>query len=361
MPATQRGHARRLPSGLWQLRYYDADGQRHNGGTFPTKTAALHHYRDQVAPRLNGPSPTRDLTLSEFVADVYLPRHSMIRRPNTIRALRERLARPNAAYGDVSLRDLERMADDLAAFRLTLPERFAHDVMRALRQTCGAAVRWGYMSANPAVAAGENPQPQPRAVRAFTFAELDALEDELGPQHGPIVAFAAATGLRPQEWIPLERRDVDATRRLVRIERVLSDGQVRHGAKTRGSVREVPLSRRALAALDRTPRRLDTPLVFPTTGGRLLNLTTWRRHAWTPAVAAAGVARPARIYDLRSTFASNALAAGVTLFELARIMGTSVRMIERSYGTLLGGAHAGIAGRLDAHDAATQQAAMPQQ
>ena len=28
-------------------------------------------------------------------------------------------------------------------------------------------------------------------------------------------------------------------------------------------------------------------------------------------------------------------------------MGTSVRMIERSYGTLLGGAHAGIADRLD--------------
>ena len=24
MPATQRGHARRLPSGKWQLRYYDA-------------------------------------------------------------------------------------------------------------------------------------------------------------------------------------------------------------------------------------------------------------------------------------------------------------------------------------------------
>jgi hypothetical protein len=51
-----------------------------------------------------------------------------------------------------------------------------------------------------------------------------------------------------------------------------------------------------------------------------------------------------------------ALAAGVTLFELARIMGTSVRMIERSYGTLLGGAHAGIAGRLDALEAELEEA-----
>jgi hypothetical protein len=50
----------------------------------------------------------------------------------------------------------------------------------------------------------------------------------------------------------------------------------------------------------------------------------------------------------RKTFASNALAAGVTVFELAKVMGTSVAMIERHYGTLIGGAHAGIAGRLDA-------------
>ena len=56
---------------------------------------------------------------------------------------------------------------------------------------------------------------------------------------------------------------------------------------------------------------------------------------------------PARIYDLRSTFASNALVAGVTVFELAKIMGTSVRMIERHYGALLDGAEAGISGRLD--------------
>jgi hypothetical protein len=47
----------------------------------------------------------------------------------------------------------------------------------------------------------------------------------------------------------------------------------------------------------------------------------------------------ARIYDLRSTFASNALAAGVTVFELARV-GTSVAMVERHYGTLPATNHA---------------------
>jgi hypothetical protein len=96
------------------------------------------------------------------------------------------------------------------------------------------------------------------------------------------------------------------------------------------------------------PPRLDTPLLFPAPAGGPLRLDNWRRREWAPAVEASGVARPARIYDLRSTFASDALAAGVKVFELARVMGTSVRMIERHYGALLDGAGAGIAGRLDA-------------
>jgi integrase len=62
-----------------------------------------------------------------------------------------------------------------------------------------------------------------------------------------------------------------------------------------------------------------------------------------------------RIYDLRSTFASQALAAGVSVFELARIMGTSVRMIERHYGTLLQGSGDAIRAKLDAYLAPTKE------
>jgi integrase len=185
------------------------------------------------------------------------------------------------------------------------------------------------------VAAGDNPAPKPRAVRAYTLAELDA---ELGVTYGPAVPLVAATGLRPLEWARLERRDVDRAERLLTV----------RGTKTTGSLRQVPLTLRALDALDRIPARLDTPLLFPASEGGPLNLNNFRRREWMPAVEASGVAKPARIYDLRSTFASNALAAGVTVFELAKVMGTSVAMIERHYGTLIGGAHAGLVGRLDA-------------
>jgi integrase len=226
----------------------------------------------------------------------------------------------------------------------------------ALRQTLAAAVRWGYMDANPAKLAGRNPQPPPRPVRAYTLAELDAIAAELSESYRPLPAFAAATGLRPEEWAALERRDLDRREGLANVRRTVSDGQVVELGKTSRSRRQVPLSRRALAALDELPAQLRTPLLFPAPAGGLFHLDNFRRHEWSVAVTTSGIAKPARIYDLRSTFASNALAAGVTVFELARIMGTSVLMIERHYGALLDGAHAGIAGRLDAFEAQLEQA-----
>ena len=118
--------------------------------------------------------------------------------------------------------------------------------------------------------------------------------------------------------------------------------------KTANSIREVPLSPRALEALDVLPAKLETPLLFPSPSGTLLHLNNFRHREWAPAIEASGVQRPARIYDLRSTFASTALAAGIGVFELARIMGTSVLMIEKHYGALLDGSGASIATRLAA-------------
>jgi integrase len=162
--------------------------------------------------------------------------------------------------------------------------------------------------------------------------------------------------LRPEEWAALERRDVDRRSGIVSVRRTVSDGVIVEPAKTNASRRQVPLSRRATAALDALPPRLNTPMLFPAPEGGPLDLDNFRRREWAAAVEASGVAKPARIYDFRSTFASNALAAGVTVFELARVMGTSVRMIERHYGALLDGAHNVIACRLDAFEAELEQA-----
>jgi integrase len=260
------------------------------------------------------------LTLGEFVP-LYLERHGAGVRPRTIDALRWRLGIAITAFGDVPLRDLERMSGELASWRATLPERSRFAITAALKQALGAAIRWGYMSQNPAKQAGRNPQPPPRPVRAFTATELEAIAAELSPIYRPLPIFASATDLRPEEWQALERRDVDRRDRILNVRRTVSSGEVVELGKTTRSRRQVPLSRRALDALDALPARLDAPLLFPAPGGGLLRLDNFRRRQWTPAIEASGVRRPARIYDLRSTFASNALAAGVSVFQLARVMG----------------------------------------
>ena len=357
MPPIQRGQAYRISAGKWGLRYYDAAGQRRRKSPFPSKSAALTHYRDVIEPQLRGePAPMPELTLAELV-ELYLERHAAIVRPRTIVTLRERLAHATKAFGDVQLRELERMAGELATWQARLPERSRYGIVQALRQALGAAVRWGHMTTNPALLAGRNRQPAPRTVRVYSRAELDAIAAELAPAYAPLPQFASATGLRPEEWQALERRDIDRRARALNVLRTVSDGEVVELGKTNGARRQVPLSLRALAALDAIPPRIDTPLLFPAPAGGLLNLDNWRRRTWAPAIGAAAIPTPARIYDLRSTFASDALASDVSVFELARIMGTSVRMIERHYGALLDGAGAGIASRLDAFDAERDRAA----
>ena len=351
MPAAQRGQVDRIEPGRWRCRYYDRDGKRHSKQPFPSKTAAWKWYREHVEPELTGQAPARpEIDLSAFVG-IFLERHSANVRSRTIATLTERLRHAERALGAVPLRDLERMSDEIAGWASKQPSGARHGRTSALRQALDAAQRWGYIAQNPAKLAGPNPKTPPRIIRAFDRAELDAIAIELSPCYAPLPIFAAATGLRPEEWQALERRDIDRQAGILNVRRTVSSGDVVELAKTSRSRRQVPLSARALAALDALPPRLDTPLLFPAQRGGVLNLDNWRSREWSPAVEAAGVATPARIYDMRSTFASNAIAAGVSLFELAKIMGTSVAMIESAYGVLLDGSGAAIASRLDAFEA----------
>jgi integrase len=234
-----------------------------------------------------------EIALAEFVP-LFLDRHAATGvRPRTISDLRKRLAYATRAFGDVPLRDLERMSGEIAAWQTKLPERSRYGIVGALRQALGAAARWGYVSANPAVLAGRNRQPASRPVRAFERHELEAISAELSPAHRPIPLFVAATGLRPEEWQAHERRDVDRQARVLHVRRTVSSGEVVELGKTRASRRQVPLSQRALDALNGLPPRLDTPLLFPALRGGVLNLDNWRRREWAPAIEASGVHPPA--------------------------------------------------------------------
>jgi integrase len=183
----------------------------------------------------------------------------------------------------------------------------------------------------PGRRAGRNPEPRSEELLPFTPDEVDAVAVELGPVFGPLVVFCAETGLRTNEWTATERRDIDRSGPAVVVQRRYADGVLTPYPKT--ARRRVPLTGRVMDALDRLPPRLDTPLLFPAIRGGHIGLDTWRTREWYPALEAAGLRRRGP-YQLRHTFATEALAAGISIFELARVMGASVKTIDKHYGHL---------------------------
>jgi integrase len=121
-------------------------------------------------------------------------------------------------------------------------------------QAIAAAVRWRYISRNPAVDAGRNPQPRAEELRPFNGAvEVDAIAKELNGLYGALVVVAAETGLRLEEWITLERRDVDRAGRAVAVQRKFASGELRPYTKTDRSRRRVPLTQRAFCGARTDP------------------------------------------------------------------------------------------------------------
>jgi integrase len=89
------------------------------------------------------------------------------------------------------------------------------------------------------------------------------------------------------------------------------------------------------------PPRVATSASTP--GGRASGIRRSRR----PGCAGVGP------YQLRHTFATEALAAGISIFELARVMGASVKTIDKHYGHLARDSEQAIRARLDARAART--------
>jgi integrase len=247
--------------------------------------------------------------------------------------------------GEVRLAELS--PDQVSAWRLTVPEGHRFEATQALRQVLNRAVHWKLIDDNPAKRV-PNPARRCREQRPFdSWQQIRSLAEQLGPTHGPMVLFAAATGLRPSELFALEQRDVDRAAGVVQIRRAYANGRVKQ-TKTRLSRRAVPLQRIALEALDQLRAREDSTVLFPNADGGHLDFRNFNRRHWKPVQKAAGIDPLRDLYDLRHTYATFALRAGVPVFALSRFMGTSIAMIDLHSGHLAVDSHEHADSLLDA-------------
>jgi integrase len=323
----QRGQVFELKAvNCWAYRYRlgGRDSQRVQRGGFPSEQAAADALRRALGRLRRRQALGETPTFAELV-DLYLSQHEV--EPETLEKLAWLLTKASRTFGELPITELRPV--EIAAWRMTIPPGHRFEATQALRQTLARAVSWGMLDTNPAKRGVENPQRSQTEQRPFeSWDELERLANRLGRRYGPLVLFAAATGLRPGEWLALERRDIDRDQRVVYVRRAFRNGRIKT-PKTDGSFRAVPLQEIALRALDQLSGEPGSPLLFPAPRGGHIDLHNFRYRDWKPAQRALGIDPVRRIYDLRHTFATFALRAGISTFDLSRYMGASLTMIDR--------------------------------
>ena len=296
-------------------------------GGFATRADALKAL-EKVLARLGPGGRAATITLAELV-DEYLEMHQA--EQVTIAKLRWLLGKATAGLGDVRLAELS--PKDVYAWRLTVPEGHRFEATQALRQVLNRAIAWGLLDYNPAKRGVPNPPRRYKEKRPFeSWEQIEAVAERLHPVYGPKVVFAAATGLRPSELFALEQRDIDRRAGVIYVRRAYANGRVKH-TKTRLSNRAVPLQAIALEALACLPAS-EGPLLFANSRGGYIDFRSFGQRHWKPAHVAAGVDPLRHLYDLRHTYATFALRAGVSVFAVSRFMGSSIAMIDYHYGHL---------------------------
>jgi integrase len=249
---------------------------------------------------------------------------------STIRKVTAHLLKLRDEYGQRDPATLGKL--ELASWRLTLPEGSRHDVFKSAKQVLSWAVSFGLLERNPADGI-DNPsrrQSERAPIVPLSEQEIQRICDELDVSDAALVRFLHETGCRPEEALGAFRSDIDWTRREITLQRRWSGGELLEGTKTEPS-RIVPLSDKAVEALRGLPPRLDSRILFPAKRGGFRDLEKWRWRTWTAALGAAGV-EYRKPYALRHSAATRMINAGHPLFLVARLLGTSVSMLEKTYG-----------------------------
>src|SRR5262249_12129320 len=127
------------------------------------------------------------------------------------------------------------------------------------------------------------------------------------------------TGLRPEEVFRVRSENVDFGDRTI----------FNPFGKTKAARRKVTMTKEVSELLKRRVEKAKGPVVFPAKGKPSQPIGSVRK-AHDAAVEKAGIKDHFKLYDLRHTFATRSVAAGVDLPTLSAILGhTSIQMTMR--------------------------------
>jgi integrase len=316
---------KRLAEGHYEVQARDGAG-KHRRRRFTTRREARDYDRKLADERKQAKHERRTpraekLTLARYCTE-YLSTHNA--KPQSLRALSERLAVVVRDLGELNLRDLDRtnIGQSVRGLDHYAPTT-QRGILKALRQVLNQAVRDDLIRANPARDVQLTGLSRPPISPFRSWDEVDRLATNAG-RYGGMIRFAAHTGLRWQELLALQPRDLDLDHQRLTINRAVQDGRIVEGStKTSRSHRTIPLSNAALDALSEQGIPEDShALIFGHRDGTLLNLHNFRSRVWYGALDATGLKKRGPS-QLRHTFATLALAQGIPITDVSRMLGHS--------------------------------------
>ncbi|NLW36736.1 MAG: site-specific integrase [Syntrophorhabdus aromaticivorans] len=159
-----------------------------------------------------------------------------------------------------------------------------------------------------------------RRLRYLSQEECQALIDASGSHIKPMVIMALNTGMRRGEILNLQWKNVDLKHGFILLDRTKN-----------GDRREIPINLTLRAALKGISRRLDVPYVFhdPATGRPYGDIGT----GFTKACKRAGIT-DFHFHDLRHTFASHLVMAGVDITTVKELLGHKTLTMTLRYAHL---------------------------
>lgn len=289
-------------------------GSRRWVGTFPTRGEAI---AAEAKARVAHRSPDGATTVADF-ASTWLERYPRNKRSTEVHYAQS-IKGFVQQFGAWALADLTR--PQVRQWAIAHPA--ATSTARAM---LGDAFRDGLIPANPLAGMRLPGSRGRRDLQALSEADVLRLINVATAVHGrygeliygPMVQFAAYSGLRPGEIHGLRWEDIDFARETLRVERQYSPKAAAFTTPKNGLTRTVyltPLAAEALRTIPKTTHRE----VFTTKNGKHFSGRV-SHYYWSPVRAAFGDPE-LDFYAMRHYFGSMLARMGVNAPEIARAMG----------------------------------------
>lgn len=314
---------RQLANGEYRGGYRDAYGKRRTAeGTYRHKAAALRAANAKEEEVRNSRAKDAPLTWGQWCDQWLANRH--VEESTRIEDERriEKHVRPrwgNVRLTDIARADVKQWMTELSKGRTPAT---VNRIIGHLNTSLNEAVNMEVLTVNPAQGVRMKTGGATHE-RFLTKTELDNVCARLIPAWRDLAYFLAYTGLRWGECVGLQPKRVDLKRGMILVAEVWDDKAQTLKAYPKGRKRRtVPLPEWLHASIGDT-----TPVLLSPWGKRPLRRNFQR--ALDDAAIKAKVER-FRIHDLRHTYASWLVQAGVSMEEVRRLLGhTSVTTTQR--------------------------------